>query len=87
MPTPKTIDLTEAQVADGVRRDEGHKVLPVEGRGAGHAWQPAPPGQGSRQQTCKRCGQRLTVVGRNSACPGRHPHAVSETISDYDPFA
>lgn len=53
-----------------------------------HSWGAPPPGAGGRnQRTCRVCGQRLTVVGAGSPCPGRHSSAVAETINDYDPFA
>lgn len=70
--------------------DLTHKITPIldDAEGRAHRWGAAPPGQGgSTQRTCRVCGQRLTVVGRDSACPGRHSEAVTETMHDYDPYA
>ena len=68
--------------------DLTHKRLPTqpEDEGRRHRWGAAPPGQG-RQRTCRLCGQRLTVVGVDSACPGQHSVAVAETLHSYDPFS
>jgi hypothetical protein len=68
--------------------DLTHKVLPVSAETRDrHVWAAPPPGQGgSTQRICRACGQRVTVVGADSLCPGRHSEAVAETTLDYDPF-
>ena len=69
--------------------DLTHKVMPInQDTRDVHDWGGAPPpGQGGRtQRLCLKCGQRMSVVGKDSPCPGRHSEAVSETIHDYDPF-
>ena len=68
--------------------DLTHKKLPVDQDTRDkHIWSSPPPGQGGRtQRVCKKCGQRLTIVGKDSLCPGKHSSAMAETIHDYDPF-
>jgi hypothetical protein len=68
--------------------DLTHKVLPVDQDvRAKHSWRAPPPGQGGRRQRiCAKCGQRLSVVGAESMCPGRQQPGLTETIHDYDPF-
>lgn len=68
--------------------DLTHKVLPVDADvKAKHVWGPAPAGQGGKsQRICRKCGQRQSVVGKDSTCPDRHSGAMAETQYDYDPF-
>lgn len=80
--------VRRAPVDENAPIDLTHKVLPVDPDvRAKHVWSEPPAGQGSRtQRICKKCGQRMTVVGRDSMCGGRHSVAVAETQHDYDPF-
>ena len=68
--------------------DLTHKVIaPDQDTRDHHIWAAPPPGQGGRtQRVCRKCGQRMTVTGKDSLCPGKHSSAVAETRQDYDPF-
>lgn len=76
-------------MSDAEPIDLTHKVLPTgeDDEARRHVWGAPPPGAGrSTDATCRRCGQRRSVVGNTSPCPGQASQAVTETLHEYDPF-